>query len=145
MTIDHTDDDANDDLDDGLVMPQPVPAAAGETEPTITQTARLLMKLRDKVLLSISGDTPPSADLLDAVYRELGRALECESVTPVEDDGTFDYNRHSVVETRPTGDPEQNNRICGTVRPGYLFNGRLVRAQEVVVYSFDEGAAAREG
>ncbi len=145
MTIERPDDDANDDLDDGLVLPQPVPAAAGEAEPTITQTARLLMKLRDKVLLSMSGDSPPTADLLDAVYRELGRALEFEGVTPVEDDGTFDYNRHSVIETRATGDPAQNNRICGTVRPGYLFDGRLVRAQEVVVFSFDEGSAAREG
>ena len=138
-------DDARDELDEDLVLPKPVPSSTtDEPEPSISQTAAQLMKLRDKVLLSRSGDAPPTAELLDAIYRELGRALEAEGVTPVEDEGAFDYNRHAVVETRATDDPAKNNRICGTVRPGYLFVGRLVRAQEVVVYSFEQGTATRE-
>src|SRR6476469_9567508 len=123
----------NDELDDDIMLPQPVPVAS--PEPKISATAKQLIKLRDKVLMSMADGASPSPDLLDAIYREIGRVLEGEGVTPVEDDGAFDYNRHAIVETRQTDDPEQNNRICGTGRPGYAFEGKLVRAQEVVVFA----------
>jgi molecular chaperone GrpE (heat shock protein) len=132
----------NDELDDNLVLPSPVPATG--PEPAVSRTATQLIKLRDKVLLSRTDDAPPSPDLLDAIYRDLGRVLEAEGVTPIEDDGAFDYNRHTVIETRATSDPAQNNRICGTVRPGYLFDGRLVRAQEVVVFALERGEKGSE-
>jgi molecular chaperone GrpE (heat shock protein) len=67
----------------------------------------------------------------------LGKVLEKEGVTPFEDVGSFDCERQQVVDTRPTDDPEQDNLVCATVRPGYRFREQLVRPQEVVVYTFD--------
>ena len=127
----------SDDPDDLIALPTPVAAPAPAPERAIPPAADRLIKLRDKVFMAMSGDAPPTAELVEAIYRELGRALEAVGVTPVEDDGGFDHARHAIVETRPTAEPADENRICGTVRPGYLFDGRLLRAQEVVVYSLE--------
>lgn len=40
-----------------------------------------------------------------------------------------------MIETRATEDPRQHNQVCGTVRPGYLFDGELIRPQEVIIYT----------
>ena len=143
------------DYDDDIQLPTAVPASPAEAAaqqpevstpqpagraPDVSATAKLLIKLRDKVFMSRHGDAPPTAETLDAIYRDLARALEAEGVTAVEDSGEFDHDRHQIADTRVTDDPGENNRICGTVRPGYLFDGRLIRSQEVIVYSLGKPA-----
>ena len=46
------------------------------------------------------------------------------------------YERQQVIATQVTSDPAQDDCICDTVRLGYLFQGRLIRPQETIVYCF---------
>jgi hypothetical protein len=120
-------------LDEAATSP-PSPATS---EPEPSATVRELIKLRDWVLLAQTGGAEGAPQLLDGLYRGLGKVLEKEGVTLIEEVGAYDGKRQQVVDARPTDDPAQDNFVCATVRPGYLFHERLIRPQEVVVYTFD--------
>jgi molecular chaperone GrpE (heat shock protein) len=38
------------------------------------------------------------------------------------------------METKPTDDANLDGLVSSTLRPGYLFDGKLIRPQEVIVY-----------
>ena len=113
-------------------LPQPLT----ESEPELSVTIRELIKLRDWVLLAKKNKTEGSPEVLSAIYQKLGQILEQEGVTGIEETGSFNYERQQVIATRVTSDPAQDDCICDTVRPGYLFQGRLIRPQETIVYCF---------
>jgi hypothetical protein len=120
--------------------PPPVPEI--EPEPELSSTAKELIKLRDWVLLAKSGEGKPSPEVLSAIYQKLGQILEQEGVTAIEETGSFNYERQQVVATQVTDDPEKDDLICDTVRPGYLFQGKLVRPQEAIVYVFERSLSS---
>jgi molecular chaperone GrpE (heat shock protein) len=95
--------------------------------------------LRDWVLLAKSGesDNQASPKVLDAIYKQLGKILEKEGITPLEETGSFNYERQQVISTEATDDPEKDDLICDTIRLGYLFKGILFRPQEVIVYKLN--------
>jgi hypothetical protein len=105
-------------------------------------TAQELIKLRDWVLLANSSEIRENVSnkVLDAIYERLGSILENEGVASLHEIGKFDYEIHKIVSTRSTEDPEEDDLICDVVRPGYLFNGLLIRPQEVIVYSYEKKA-----
>jgi hypothetical protein len=105
-------------------------------EPEPSATAKDLIKLRDWLLLAQSDDTNVSSEVLREVYRKLGHILEKEAITTLEATGEFNYEQQQVLDTQITDDPAQDNQICNTIRPGYLFKNRLLRPQEVIVYIF---------
>jgi GrpE len=105
-------------------------------EPEPSATAKDLIKLRDWLLLAQSDDTNVSPEVLREVYRKLGHILEKEAITTLEATGEFNYEQQQVLDTHITDDLAQDNQICHTIRPGYLFNNRLLRPQEVIVYTF---------
>jgi len=107
-----------------------------EQEPELSATAKKLIELRDWVLLAKSDGTPPSPSLLEALSKQLEQVLIKEGVSAIEDTGTFDYEKHQVVSTQVTDNPELKEQICQTIRPGYCFNGGVVRPQEVVIYTY---------
>lgn len=119
--------------DEAAISPPPQVAS----EPELSLTAKELIKLRDWVLLAQTGGAAGNLHLLESLYRGLGKVLEKEGVTLIEEVGAYDGKRQQVVDTRPTDDPAQDNFVCATVRPGYLFHERLIRPQEVIVYAFD--------
>jgi hypothetical protein len=117
---------------------------APEEKPTAT--AEELIKLRDWVLLAKSGEGKDRASLqvLDVIYKQLGKILEKEGIISLEETGSFNYERQQVVSTQITDDPEKNDFICDTVRPGYLFQGKLIRPQEAIFYVFERSTAVTE-
>lgn len=104
-------------------------------------TAIELIRLRDWVLLAKVGGTVVDPAVLGEINKQLGRVLAKEGITPIEESGAYDYNRQSVIGVQPTDDPAQNDLVCSTVRPGYLFHEQLVRPQEVIIYTY-EGSAS---
>lgn len=121
-----------------LLVSPPLP----ETEPELilSTVAKELIKLRDWVLLAQTGGTAVAPEVLQELYRKLGRVLEKDGVIPLEDSGSFNYERQQVVDTKVTNSPTQDDLVCSTVRPGYLFHEKLVRPQEVIVFTFDDSA-----
>lgn len=105
-------------------------------KPEPSDTAMDLIKLRDWILLAQSNSTTPITEILPEIYKRLGQTLELENITPLEITGKFNYEQQQVVNTQVTYDPEQEDTICSTVRPGYLFEGKLIRPQEVTVYTY---------
>lgn len=101
-----------------------------------TATVEELIRLRDWVLVA-SGQEQPSPQVLSAVYRRLGQALEREGVTPVEKAGPYDESCQEVVATQPTSDARQHHQVAESVRPGYLVSGAVLRPEQVVVYVFE--------
>ena len=82
--------------------------------------------------------------MLQVLYKKLGKILEKEGITSLEETGVCNYERHQVVSTQETDDPNQDELIYETVRPGYLFQGSLIRPQEVIVYNY-ENSVYNEG
>jgi molecular chaperone GrpE (heat shock protein) len=118
-------------------LTQAAPVSQPAAGPEISSAAKELIKLRDWVLLAKSGEIASPASVLEGLYRKLGQLLQKEGVTALEAAGPFDEERQQIIETQPTEDPSQDNVVCDTVRPGYLFNGQLVRPQEVILYTYD--------
>jgi hypothetical protein len=114
-------------------------ASAGQpfSEQVPSATATELVKLRDWVLLAKTGGRAAPPAVLDNLYREMGKILHQEGLTPLEETGAFDYKRQKVAGTEATDDPGQDGQVCNTVRPGYLFQNRLFRPQEVILYKLD--------
>lgn len=122
--------------------PQP-PLASPPAYPPLVEvepspTARELIKLRDWILMAWSGGGPVSAEVIGELYRQVGRILAKEGVTPLEETGLYDHNCQQILDTRSTDDLTLNDQVCDTVRPGYLFHGKLIRPQEVIVYLFEQ-------
>jgi molecular chaperone GrpE (heat shock protein) len=63
------------------------------------------------------------------------KVLEKEGVTSLEENDKFDYERQQIVSTKVTDDPQKNDIVAETVRPGYIFNGSIIRPQEVIIYT----------
>jgi len=107
-----------------------------EQKPSVT--AQELMRLRDWILLATSeeGKKKDKSKVLQVLYTKLGKILEKEGITSLEETGVCNYERHQVVSTQKTDNPNQDELIHETVRPGYLFHGSLIRPQEVIVYEY---------
>jgi hypothetical protein len=102
----------------------------------LSATATELIKLRDWVLLAKTGNNIPSSELLDALYQQLGQVLEKEGVILLEEAGRFNYEYQQVMSINVTDEEDKHDIVSETVRPGYLFNGNVVRQQEVIIYRF---------
>ena len=126
------------------IPPPEITLEKAEQKPSVT--AQELMKLRDWILLATSeeGDKKNSPKVLQVLYKKLGKILEKEGITSLEETGVCNYERHQVVSTQETDDPNQDELIYETVRPGYLFQGSLIRPQEVIVYNY-ENSVYNEG
>jgi len=106
-----------------------------KTSSSISPTAKQLINLRDWVLLAKSDCEVIKPELMDSVYKKLAKILELEGVIALEDTGLFDMDKHEIVGTEPTENPKENDLIHSTIRPGYLFKDKLIRPQEVIIYS----------
>lgn len=115
----------------GPAAPPPIVAVESST------AGQELIRLRDIVLAARHDSALAMPKLLDTLDRQLAQSLTAQGITPLEDEGAFDFERHQVIETRATADPRLDQTICATVRPGYQHGNRLLRSQEVVVYVYE--------
>lgn len=114
----------------------PTPPVA--PEPELSETAKDLIQLRDWVLMAKTGGTGASTEVIESFYEKLGEILGKEGVAALEETGSsYDYERQQIVSIEVTDDLNKSDLVCSTVRPGYLFEDRLIRAQEVILYTFN--------
>lgn len=116
----------------GFVHPSVEAASEPPLAPISLITTRLI-ELRDQLLPEQEGTALPTA--LAAVDRRLVDILALDQVTAFDDcGGPFEPDRHNVVSSFETKNPELHYQVASTVRPGYLRLGRLLRRQDVIVY-----------
>ncbi|KUJ69093.1 hypothetical protein ACZ90_14740 [Streptomyces albus subsp. albus] len=60
----------------------------------------------------------------------------CE-VADLHDEGPIDLARHEIVGSRPADDGRPAGSIAQTVRHGYVWRGRVLRRQQVIMYTED--------
>lgn len=103
---------------------------------------RNMIAMRDNLLMRrdwIKENEPEDVNagkLVENQLRETANLLKKSGVEILEDDGMFDSSRHTVVETRETDDPLLDNQIAEVFRPGYVYQGNVLRGQEVIIYMY---------
>lgn len=117
---------------------------------------RTLQPLLDELLLVLDFlDMALSAPTTTAEARTLAagvgmtraklvQALELCDVRPIATTGTFDPSRHEAGESRASAEHAPGT-ILATLRPGYTWQGRILRPARVAVAAApkDAGAEAR--
>lgn len=77
-------------------------------------------------------------DGIKLVQKEFHRVLDENGVEKIKTVGEdFDPNLHEAVQAVET-DEEEDGKIIEEVRAGYLLNGRLLRAAQVIVAKNDD-------
>ena len=100
-----------------------------------------LIALRDKLLLRrnwLEEEAPQEENahkLAESQLRETARCLSNLGVEILEAGGAFDGSYQTVVETRPAEAPDQADQIAERFRPGYRFQGEILRPQEVILFT----------
>jgi len=106
--------------------------------PELSPTLYELIKLRDWLLLAQKNQPENEVKVLSAIDYELGKILQGEGVMTIEETGVFNCDRQKIIATKITNDSQKSDRICYTVRPGYLFKDELIRPQEAIVYLYQK-------
>lgn len=107
-----------------------------KSEPELSNTLKELITLRDWVFLAKNNHPEANSAILSAIYQKIGQILAGENVIEIAETGYFNCERQQVIATQITNDPEKDDCVCHTVRPGYLFHGALIRPQEAIFYTF---------
>lgn len=74
--------------------------------------------------------------LIQSLYRETESVLSRQGITIIRKDGAFDSQLHSVSDTIPTEKEELHDTVAQTFRDGYRTAEKLIRPQEVILYSY---------
>ncbi|MCD7957508.1 MAG: nucleotide exchange factor GrpE [Lachnospiraceae bacterium] len=114
---------------------------------TSDNTGRIIMDLiemRDTLLeqkmwMESSGlDEPDAVKVINVQLLTTQRLLEKNDVVILAETGDFEYEKQTIVGTRPTADPELADKIAEVSRPGYVWKGETLRAEEVITYRYEE-------
>ncbi len=96
--------------------------------PTVDNLARALDGAKDKT-------DDPFVDGVKLVYDGLVKALADHGATPLDSIGEpFDANFHEALAQLPSEEVEEGH-VINEVKRGWLLNGKLLRAAQVVVSS----------
>ncbi len=104
----------------------------------------------DRAIEAIQQDRPGEDPFLQGVRMvrdELQAVLERFGLKPIEALGeAFDPNRHDALGLMPAGAGEgEPGQVAAEVRRGYLLNGRVLRAAQVLVLADDQGPGGSPG
>lgn len=88
-----------------------------------------------EMALAAPAQSPEARNLaagVELTRSKLIQALELTDVRPIPTSGRFDPAWHEAAESRPVPDAEPG-KILATVRPGYTWQGRVLRPARVIV------------
>jgi len=115
-------------------------APAGPTRASLD-----LIALRDEALLASHSEYTTAQQVSERVFQQIGEILQAEGITPLAASGTVDPKRHHVIGVRETEDRTLDGRIAEAVRPGYAFNGRVIRPGQVIIWRAVRAVASADG
>jgi molecular chaperone GrpE len=109
---------------------------------------RSLVLLHDTMVNSEAelSATPKAQAHISYLRQELLDILYAEDVEPIgELSGQFNSSRQQALRTIPTDDPAQGNSIAEVIREGFLFQGKVLRPQSVIVRRYVGAATEVHG
>lgn len=113
-------------------------------EEKILPGTKKIIKARDSVIgqLGSADESEDNYIFLEAMDTALEETLEEFGVNEVvpEDGEKFDPNIQEAVKEEKTLESRQDKKIVEVLRPGYRWEERLIRPQQVKVANFDGGA-----
>ncbi|MFC0602412.1 nucleotide exchange factor GrpE [Streptomyces palmae] len=80
-------------------------------------------------------DPEQAATALRWLDGRLIRLFALCDVADLHDEGPVDPVRHEIVGSRPADDGRPAGSIARTVRHGYVWRGRVLRRQQVIMYA----------
>lgn len=120
---------------------QEQPADGADSRETELWWIRQMIGLRDRLLQKLDWveNLPPQEQasarkLIELQLQETASMLEGRQVTVLDGGGSFCREYQTVMMTRPAPSEDCLDQIAQVVRPGYAWNGEVLRAQEVVLY-----------
>jgi hypothetical protein len=114
------------------------PAVAAPANGDPSEAITELIAVRDMVAVAAGGDPGAAQATLAALDRKLGRVLAKAGVRALDETGPIDYRYQEVLGFRRTDDPDRDELVCETVRPGYALGERILRPQQVVAYRLED-------
>lgn len=112
-----------------------------QVDASMREAIRQMISMRDALftrmeLMRENGlpDTDERIRILRASLLETANVLDRMGVSILEDSGAFDPARHTAVDTEPTDDPALDGCIARVFRPGYLYQGKMLRGQDVIIF-----------
>ncbi len=76
---------------------------------------------------------------LKLVHRQFRDGLDSLGLEPVPGKGAlFDPNMHEAIAVMPVTDPLLDNRVIEVVKPGFMVNGKVLHAGQVVIGQHNE-------
>lgn len=80
---------------------------------------------------------------LEAIPSDLEDIFYWQGVKPFStSEGDFDPVRQRALKKIPTAETERNKTIAYTIRPGYEWEGKVIRQEMVAVYMYSDNAQA---
>jgi len=125
--------------------PQTGEPDSGPPDQQVTDFIRDVIAMRDNLLTrkvwleEQAPEEETARKLIQSQLMETARCLTSHGVEILEEGGAFDSWYQTVADTRPTGDASLEGRIADTFRPGYRFQGKVLRPQEVILFTLDKG------
>ena len=107
---------------------------------TLEEMILNIISLRDSLLLTkdfLHNNDPDNESAEKIVNQQLsrtGKILKKAGVEILEDTGKYNPFCHKVEGTRPAPTEELAGTIAEVFRPGYIFQGKAIRCEEVILY-----------
>lgn len=93
-----------------------------------------IIKLRDQILIAKLSCNEMQKNMLNNLNEELGRILKSNGIDELPFEKAFNKELQAIVDVKITDIKELDNTVAEICRPGYRRNGKIIRAQEVVIY-----------
>lgn len=101
-----------------------------------------------RLMADVSKTEPALADWVDGLERIVDQgdlALGALGITRIETVGhKFDPHLHRALEVVPVQDASLANVVVSEIRPGYIYNGKVIRYADVGVGKLERSAVERE-
>ncbi len=84
-------------------------------------------------------------DFMDQIASDLEDLFSWQGVAAFTcDQDTFDSTRQRILKKVDTDDPEKNKLVAQSLRPGYEWDGKIIRPEMVSVYVYNEATPTRD-
>jgi molecular chaperone GrpE (heat shock protein) len=114
-----------------------------ESEDRIVTFINSFISFRDSIILKegLCSDKEDETSkqllkLLNMLFKETAVMAEKNKLLVLDQKGAYDSDKQIVTDVRPTKERELHDTVAETFRPGYRYQDKLIRPQEVILYSY---------